>query len=175
MSRQRRSNILVGLLLILAGGWLLAQQFYPELQIWNYFNFSWPWYVIGAGVGLLLLGLLFRAPGMAVPAAIVGGVGAILYYQNETGNWESWSYAWSLIPGFVGVGILLANFLEGKFREGLRSGGFLIIISAVLFLIFGSFVGDLRILSKYWPVILILVGVWFLVQPWFDRSSKKHD
>ena len=69
MSRRQRSNTILGLLLILAGAAFLAQRFYPNLRIWDYFTFSWPWYVIGAGALLLLLGLLVGAPGMAVPAA----------------------------------------------------------------------------------------------------------
>jgi hypothetical protein len=74
MSRRQRSNTVLGILLILAGAAFLAQQFYPNLRIWSYFTFSWPWYMIGAGALLLLLGLLAGAPGMAIPATIVAGI-----------------------------------------------------------------------------------------------------
>ncbi len=40
-----------------------------------------------------------------MPSIIVGGIGGILAYQDYTGHWESWSYLWTLIPGFVGLGI----------------------------------------------------------------------
>src|SRR4030042_6527958 len=102
MRFRTRSNIILGLLLILLGAWFMPRQLYPNLPLWSYFNFSWPWYVIGVGVLLLLLGLLFAAPGMAVPACIVAGIGGTLYWQDATGNWQSWSYVWTLIPGFVG-------------------------------------------------------------------------
>lgn len=172
MNRERRSSIILGLLLVLAGGWFLAQQFYPELRLWENFDFSWPWYVLGTGALLLLLGLILGAPGMAVPACIVGGIGAILYYQNETGNWESWAYAWALIPGFVGIGIILAGLLEGRFRNGLREGGPLVVISAIMFVVFGAFLGGPSLLGDYWPVLLILVGIWLLIQPALQRGAK---
>ncbi len=63
---------------------------------------------------LALLGLLFWVPGMIVPAAIVAGVGGLLYWQNATGNWASWAYSWALIPGFSRVGTLLSSLLERR-------------------------------------------------------------
>ena len=173
MNRQRRSNIILGMLLILAGAWFLAEQFYPALRIWDTFTWTWPWILIGVGGLLLLIGLLVGAPGMAVPAAILAGVGGILYYQNQTGDWGSWIFLWTLIPGFVGVGILLADLLTGKLRQGLRNGGPLILISLILFSVFGASLGRLGTLVTYWPVLLILLGVWFVLQPLLKRGGKK--
>lgn len=170
MSRRQRTNTILGLLLVLAGAVFLAQQFYPDLQVWDYFTFSWPVYVIGAGVLLLLLGLLVGAPGMAVPATIVAGIGGVLYWQETTGNWESWAYAWTLIPGFVGLGIILEALLEGKPRGGLRAGGSLMVISAILFVIFASFMGGPALLGTYWPVLLILIGLWFIIRSLLRRG-----
>jgi hypothetical protein len=170
MSRRQRSNTILGLLLILAGAAFLARQFYPSLLIWRYFAFSWPWYVIGAGALLLLLGLLAGAPGMAVPAAIVAGIGGLLYWQNATGNWDSWAYTWTLIPGFVGLGIILEALLEGKLRSGLRAGGSLVVMSAILFVVFASFLGGPVLLGTYWPVLLILVGLWFIIRGLLRRA-----
>jgi hypothetical protein len=170
MSRRQRSNTILGVLLILAGAIFLAQQFYPDLPVWDYFAFSWPVYVIGAGVLLLLLGLLIDAPGMAVPATVVAGIGAILYWQETTGSWDSWAYTWTLIPGFVGLGIILEALLEGKPRGGLRAGGSLMVISAILFVIFASFLGGPALLGTYWPVLLILIGLWFIIRSLLRRG-----
>jgi hypothetical protein len=160
MDHRRRSSLAVGLMLILIGAWLLVTQFVPGLQI----TFTWPWILIGVGLFLLVIGTLTGAPGMAVPACIVAGLGGLFYWQDATGNWESWSYVWALIPGFVGVGVVLSNLLEGKFSQGIRDGGSLILISLALFLVFGSFFGGLNVLGPYWPVLLILLGLWLLVQ-----------
>ena len=158
MGGGRKSSLVVGLVLILLGAWFLVVQLVPGLQIW----FSWPLIVVSVGVFLLLLGLLTGAPGLAVPACIVGGIGGLLYWQNATGNWESWSYMWTLIPGFVGVGVVLSGMLGRDGLQAMRGGGSLILISLVLFAIFGSFFGALGMVGDYWPVLLIALGLLML-------------
>jgi hypothetical protein len=170
MSRKTRSNLAVGIMLILVGGWFLAMQIMPNLSDWFWSTFDWPFVIIGVGVCLLIFGLLARAPGMAVPAAIVAGIGGILAYQNATGNWESWAYVWTLIPGFVGVGVMLSALLGEGGREGFRSGLTLIFISAILFLIFSSIMGA-NPLGAWWPILLIILGLWLLIQPLFRRQK----
>jgi hypothetical protein len=163
MDRRRRSSLVGGLLLILLGAWFLVSQFLPGL----YIEFSWPWIIIGVGVLMLVIGLLSGEPDMAVPACIVGGIGGLLYWQNTTGNWESWAYAWTLIPGFVGVGVVLSGLLGGSGGKAARDGGGLILISLALFAVFGSWLGGLTLFGDYWPVLLILWGLWLLVRPLF--------
>ncbi len=163
MNRGRRSSLGFGVVLILLGTWFLVAQFIPALRM----QFSWPWIIIGVGGIMLLLGALSGNPDMAVPACIIGGIGGLLYWQNYTGRWESWAYAWSLIPGFVGVGIILSGLLGGKLRKSLREGVNLLVISLVLFVIFGAFLGGPNLLGDYWPVLLILLGLWTLIRPLF--------
>ena len=170
MNRRRRTSLVGGVILLLLGGWLLALQIVPELESIINIEFSWPWFVIAAGVILLLFGLLTGAPGMAVPACIVGGIGVLLYYQNDSGNWASWAYAWTLIPGFAGIGSILAGILGDNPKRSIRDGINLIVISAVMFIIFGSLLGGLNLLGPYWPALLILLGLWILIQPLFRRG-----
>ena len=165
MNSRRRSGLAGGLVLILLGAWFLIAQRVPGLQAW----FSWPWIIIGVGLLLLIVGLVTGVPGMAVPACIVGGIGGILYWQNATGNWESWAYAWTLIPGFVGLGVVLSGLFGGETRQSMRGGGSLILISLALFVVFGSFFGGLGILGPYWPVLLILFGLLLLARPLLGR------
>ncbi len=164
MDRRRSSNVVLGVLLVLLGAWFLASQYYSPLANWINLSLSWPLIVIGVGVFLLVLGLLVGAPGMAVPACIVGGIGGLLYWQNATGNWGSWSYAWTLIPGFLGIGILLSGLLEGRPRQAIDGGLFFIVISLVMFAIFASFLGSQQTFGLYWPVLLILFGLWILAR-----------
>jgi len=171
MSGKMRSNLAIGILLILVGGWFLALQIFPDIGDWFWNTFDWPFVIIGVGVCLLIFGLLAGAPGMAVPASIVAGIGGILAYQNATGNWESWSYVWSLIPGFVGIGIILAALLGDGGREGFRSGVTLVFISAILFLVFSSIMGA-NPLGAWWPVLLIFLGLWLLLRPFFQKTQS---
>lgn len=166
MTSSQRSALAGGIVLILLGILFLAGQLAPGL--WSWVDaFTWPLIVIGVGVGLLIIGVLANAPGMAVPACIVGGIGLLLWWQNRTGNWASWAYAWALIPGFVGVGTIITSIWEGKW-SGIRGGLWLILISALMFAVFGSFLGglfggDLGFIGKWWPVALILLGVLSLI------------
>lgn len=163
MDHRRRLSLAAGLVLILLGAWFLAIQWVPGLQVW----FSWPLIIVGVGVLLLMIGLLTGVPAMAVPACIVGGIGGLLYWQNATGHWESWAYVWTLIPGFVGVGIVLSGLLGGEARQAIRGGGWLILISLVLFAVFGSFFGALGLVGPYWPVLLIVLGLLALARSLF--------
>lgn len=167
MESHRRTNLIGGIVLILVGAFFLAVQLFPELGPNLNIEFSWPLILVGVGGFLLLFGLLVNAPDMAVPACIVAGIGGILYYQNMTGDWTSWAYAWALIPGFVGVGIILAGLFGGTFRKSLRDGGTLILISLILFAVFSSFLGGKSYLGVYWPVLIILLGLWLLIRPLF--------
>src|SRR5512134_3449059 len=99
--RTNRSTLFLGILLILIGIWLVVSRQVPELRQWLDVEFSWPMWTIGAGILIFIIGLITGAPGMAVPASIVTGIGCILYYQNANADFASWSYMWTLIPGFV--------------------------------------------------------------------------
>ena len=163
--RQNRSTLFLGILLILVGAWLVLSNQVPALRTWLDNNFAWPMWIIGAGLLIFLIGLLTGAPGMSVPAAIVAGIGGILFYQNATNNFASWSYMWTLIPGFVGIGLLLAGLLGEYTRHNLSRGLNLIVISAVMFLIFGALFGGLGILGPNGPAILLIaLGLYILLR-----------
>ena len=170
--RQNRSSLILGILLILIGGWLVITRQVPAVQDWLDNNFTWPMWTIGAGLLVLLIGLITSAPGMAVPASIIAGIGGILYYQNSTGDFGSWSYMWALIPGFVGIGTILAGLLGENTRANLAHGLNLLAISAVLFLVFGTFFGGLAILGDYGAaILLILLGLYVLVRGFAQRGT----
>jgi len=168
MERKKRTQLALGLILILLAAWFVAIRVRPELGEWMVLTFDWPMWIIGAGALILLIGLLVGAAGMAVPACIVAGIGGILYYQNTSGEWASWSYMWALIPGFVGIGTILSGILGEGFRQNLRHGASLILTSAVLFLVFASIFGGLEILGPYKEYaiagVLLLFGVWLLAR-----------
>lgn len=164
MDRQKRSGLAAGILLILLGAWFLAMQLVPGWRQWISPDLTWPLIVVGVGIGMFLLALLTAAPGMAVPAAIVAGIGGILYWQNSTGNWASWAYAWTLIPGFVGVGVILAALLGEGGTRAVSKGAESILVSLVLFAIFGSFFGGWTLFGAYWPVLLIALGLVMLLR-----------
>ena len=173
MSRSGRTQLVLGLLLIALGAWFLADRSLPAFHELVSRYLQWPFSLMTIGAGILLLGLLLGAPGMAVPAAVVAGVGGIFYYFEKFGNFSQW-YMWLLVPGFVGVGSILAGLLGEHTRHNLRRGLNLMVISAVLFLVFSSVFGGWDLFGSYIPAILIiLLGLWVLGNGLY--RSYRHD
>ncbi|HJS18024.1 MAG TPA: hypothetical protein VJ785_04715 [Anaerolineales bacterium] len=173
--QHNRSTLILGVVLILLGIWLVVSRQVPEVGEWlEDIDLSWPMWTIAAGLLIFIVGLLTGNPGLSVPAAIVTGTGAILYYQYTMDDYASWSYMWTLIPGFIGVGTILAGLLGENTRQNLSRGLNLIVLSAVLFLIFGSIFGGLAILGPYGPAVLLIgLGVYILLRG-FLRNTKKR-
>ena len=168
---HKQNSIIFGTILILVGVLFLFVQFFPGLAASLDLSQQWPLVIVTVGV-LLILSAVWGTPTLAIPGSIVAGIGGLLYVQNQTNAWESWSYAWALIPGFVGIGLLLAGILGYKRRASWRAGGRLLLISVMLFLIFGAFFNGLGVLGQFWPVLLIILGLWML---WPRRKVTKEN
>lgn len=162
---NRNRGVIWGILLIALGGFFLISRLMPEIFGYVY----WPFIIIGVGGAFLLAAILTRTGGLAIPGCIVAGIGGILYYQSITGDWASWAYIWTLIPGFVGVGVLFAGLLSRE-RPHFDSGGLILMaISAMGFLIFGGSFGLNLGIGTLWPVFLIGIGLITLVNALFRK------
>ncbi len=175
MQKRNRTQLVLGLLLILVAAWLIATRINPALgNLLNLPALGWPMWVILTGALLLVIGLLVGAPGMAVPACIVAGIGGILYYQDTTNNWASWAYLWTLIPGFVGIGSILAGLLGDNTRQSINHGLNALLVSIILFAVFVSIFGGWVAFGPYTQYILIgilfVVGIWFIIRAVLRRS-----
>lgn len=149
------------------------------------FGALWPLFVLipgGAFLYFALTGGKDKA-GLAVPGAIIGGTGAILMYQNLTGHWESWAYAWLLYPVFLGLALQFMGQRtgdRGTYNTGggfVRFGGVAFLIMAAMFelVIFGGggFLGGLAL-----PLLLIGLGGLMLFRgsiPGLGGAKAKHD
>ena len=84
-------------------------------------------------------------------------------------------YMWTLIPGFVGIGVILAGLLSRE-RPHFDAGGLVLLaISAMGFLVFGGAFGamlgfpfDLDV-GTLWPLFLIGIGLITLVSAIFRK------
>lgn len=163
MNTQGRSQLGLGILLILFGGWFLLDRSVPEFHtLFGRFT-EWPNNMFLIGAAIFVLALVLGQPVLSVPAAIVAGLGGIFYYQETNHDAGSWSYMWTLIIGFIGVGTVLAGLLGDNTLYNIKRGLNLMVISAVLFLALSSFLGGWDLLGNYGPaVLLILLGLWML-------------
>lgn len=176
MNTRRRSNIVAGVILIVLGVAFALTQIFGTGTIQ-----TWPFFVIGVGLLLFVLGAVLNAPDMAIPAFIVGGIGGILYFMaNHPTWWAAWAYAWTLIPGFVAVGMFVAWLMGAKDRYSLRSTLDLLFTSIILFCIFAAiFIPILHTpnlpgsVTKYWPLLLVAAGVIVLIRGFFRPQLKK--
>lgn len=180
---DRRGALAVGFLLILAGLAALGlRQAGFDIDD-EFFETGWPLFVIVPGLGLLAASVVPAAPkgvGFAIAGSIVTAVGILLFYQQSTGHWESWAYAWTLIgPGAAGLGLLGYGLLY-QVRDFVSTGVWLVAISAVIFVaglwFFESVFGTGRVpvdLDTWWPIGLIGLGIVVLVGGTV-RSARRH-
>jgi hypothetical protein len=134
---------------------------------------SWPLIVMGVGAAFLLLGYGTPARALVIPGAIVFGIGCMLYVQRLTGRWASWRYAWTLIPGFTGLGLAAFDVLAGG-RPGVRTAAkVLLIVSGVLFLVFAAALGPH---GWTWLVLggaLVAAGIFIVVRAARPRPGTR--
>lgn len=164
--RDAHEGMVGGAILVALGVVILTQHFF------NFVGFGFPWQLFIIGPGLLLFGLMVLggrgASGLAIPASVVTTIGMILLFQGMFDYFESWAYAWALLPTAGGVGTLIAGLWGGNgqmIEAGKRAaaGGFSLFLAFAAFfelLIFrhGSF-------TEYaWTFALILVGGFFVVR-----------
>ncbi|NWG16813.1 MAG: hypothetical protein HXY41_09270 [Chloroflexi bacterium] len=167
MNQQDNGSRVAALVLIGLGVlFLLAQVFNFSI-----FGTLWPFFVIIPGAAFLYFAGQGdkNQSGLAIPGAIITGTGVILLYQNVTGHWESWAYAWLLYPVFLGMALQYMGRRsgdQGAYQSGrglVRWGGIAFIAGAVLFelVIFGrgGFLGSFAL-----PLLLIGVGVLLLLR-----------
>ena len=176
MNTRGRSQLALGVILILLGAWFLMDKTLPVFHSFFSQYTEFPLNMLLIGAGILIVGLVLGQPSMAIPAAIVAGIGGIFYYQELTNNYKSWSYMWALIPGFVGIGIVLSGLLGENTAINLKRGLNLMVISAVLFLVFASIFGGFDLLGNFGPaILLILLGLWVLGNGLYRSFRKKGE
>lgn len=154
---KRNNSIYGGVVLISLGLLFLFAQIF-SINI----DDLWP-LILVVGGGAFLVGAFSGQPGLAVPGAVLTGLGLLLYFQSVTGRWESWAYAWTLIPGFVGAGLWLNGRLAATPALAAQ-GRRLISISILLLLVFGTLLGGWFSLGQWWPLLLIAAGAWLLIR-----------
>jgi len=157
------STVAVGLVLVLIGAALFAGQL---LNV-GIDDIGWPFFVIAAGIAVLVIGLVVAGEqGMVIGGTVATTVGLVLLYQNSTGRWETWAYAWALVgPAASGLGLALWGARTGRgsdIRNGTWGvlGGLAIFAIGLLFFEGVIGIGGDRLSLPEWllPVAVIAIG-----------------
>jgi hypothetical protein len=167
-SRRNTGSLVGGSLLIIFGLLALLGKLFQNFNFWNTF---WPFIIIGVGL-LFFVGMFAggkSVSGLAIPGSIITTIGLMLFYQNITNHWESWSYGWTVILMAVGLGI----FIMGTWgqNESQRAAGLRVLrIGLILFIIFGAFFEliftagmPFGLCSIVFPAALILLGLYLIL------------
>lgn len=180
--KRNYGALVVGLVLICMGALALMERLFEGTRFWG---MAWPLIIISFGamffVGMFLLGKSFAW--MAIPGSIIAANGVMLFLQNLTGRWETWSYSWTVILMSIGIGIFIMGAWQGDASRR-KAGLKLFEIGAVLFVIFGAFfeilfsLGAPQGMREYvFPVALLLLGFYLIFKRsgLFGRTSNNSD
>jgi hypothetical protein len=173
-STVRRGNLVLGGAVIAAGTLFLAATLVGG-DVWPV---VWPFFVIVPGVLFFVIMVTAgrEAGALAIPGSMITITGLVLLYQSAFHHFATWAYAWTLVAPFgVGVGLYVWGRWSG--RHDIRRAGLVVAkVGLGMFIAFGllfevvfnhSGGGAARV---FWPVLLILFGVYLLVQPERHRS-----
>jgi hypothetical protein len=163
------SGVALGIVFVVVGLFFLIVRL-ADIDLGAY---GWPLFVIIPGLTLLIVGLVSLGTGAAIPGGILTMVGLVLAYQNSSGNWASWVYAWPLVaPGGVGVGLFLQGMRDRNMAL-VKQGRSLIFVAFLIFMIgFVFFESILHMTGTDYglfgkvalPGLLVVVGVVLLVR-----------
>jgi DNA-binding CsgD family transcriptional regulator len=114
--------------------------------------------VLGESCFLLIFFTANKTAWIAVfylPGALLLTLGLIFLVDILTQDWNSWAYAWILLPASIGAGMLLANYRwrRGFWIQGIGWG--LTLLSLIGFAVFGAIVGG-WLIKIIIPTILIV-------------------
>lgn len=157
LSHTRRNRIISGLVLILLGGLFLLTQLFeiPSLGLL---------FLPGLGVLFLVWGMVTRAGGLLIPGGILTGIGAGVYLMDALpleGDQQGGVFLLAFGGGFALITLLSLFFSTEKHWWALIPGSILAAIGAAVY-VGGTALKVLETAGKFWPVVLILIGVWVI-------------
>ena len=149
MFKENRLQFAIFFLIFLISSWLILDRVIPEFHVFAIKYTQWPDFLILIGGTIFIFGLLLGSRDMFIPAVVIAGFGGILSYQYTYIGFASWSYMWTLIPGFVGAGMIVSGLFGDETSHDVRHGLMLIGASALLFIILGEIFGGLNLFGNY--------------------------
>ncbi len=157
MAAGSRNRYLGPLLLIALGVVLLARNLgylpagaVPAILAW------WPAILLAAGVVLLWRGIAAQNGEGIVPGTVLAAYGALfLLVPLHRLAWGDLGRYWGVFPGAVGLGFLLRYALvRPRTSQPLVPAVVLLLVGAL-----GLFGGLAGLSWRYWPTILVAIGV----------------
>lgn len=171
--------VTLGAVLIIIG--LLL--FVGQLTGFSIGQLGWPLIVVGVGIVLLAVGLFVNnEEGLVVAGTITTTVGLVLLYQDQTGHWASWAYAWALVgPAASGLGLVIWGLRNGSASD-IRTGTWALLTGLAIFVVgylfFEGVIGisgeKLPLPEWVLPAVVIVFGVVVLGRGLMSREEPEQ-
>ena len=168
---KKQDGLLGGVILVVIGLIALANQFvdfdsFPDLGLLI---------VPGIGALLLLWGIVNREAGPIIPGGIMSGLGLGIFltaspYELVSSANEGGVFMLSFALGWVLITVLTAVFTNETHWWPLIPAAIMGLIGGTV-LVGGVFESALSFLGTFWPVILIVIGGWSLVQAFRGKEA----
>jgi hypothetical protein len=171
MKEINRGSLIAGIGLISLGALFIIFNLIPGFRI-----DTWPIIFIVAGFGFCLPALAWpdSRKGLAalfIPGVIICVLGLIFLFNTLTNDWRIWAFAWILIPGSVGLGMMLAAQVGGWSRSVWVVGTWMGILCLALFAVLAALFGDSDAIHYVGAGILLLMGIYLLVRSLLKKPA----
>ncbi|MCF6092653.1 hypothetical protein L1765_01430 [Microaerobacter geothermalis] len=158
MAKKQNNNAVLGTVLIAVGLIFLAREFdIPYIDQ----LFTWQWMMVGIGLVLILFSGRGKDGGLILPGVILIGLG-IHFWGTSFFSW--WPTHWAIFTFIVSIGFFMYS-ARTKSAGASIPGIILLLISIIAFFFSGLWffiAKTFNLLENWWPVLLILVGVYLL-------------
>jgi hypothetical protein len=151
---RRRGLPWIAIFLVLLGGLLLIQQFFPSLQV------AGSAFLVALGLAFLISWVIDRGPGALYAGAILTALG-LSNVLSDTGVISG--PGWGTL--FLGIAFVLIALLRAASDGGL---GWQAWFAAILLVVGGGQIAARQVvgfpdLGRFvWPLILVALGIWLL-------------
>ena len=158
---KKRNDLAGGIVLIGLGLFFLVSRL-VDLDNWALL------FLPALGAIFMIWGILAREGGLMIPGGIISGIGWGSYFiagssALDSGINEGGVFMVIFGLGFMSITLFSLIFAQETHWWALIPGGIISGIGAAL-LFGGVFLEALEILGTYWPVILILIGIYVIFQ-----------
>ncbi|WP_416151402.1 LiaI-LiaF-like domain-containing protein [Salipaludibacillus sp. HK11] len=157
---MKSNQTLPGVILVIIGIYFLSQQFDFTLP-YSDILLKWPTILLLVGLVLSWQGFSNRDEHKMFSGVILLGFGALFHGIH---TFQYWTYQWPYFTLIISFAFFLKYFVNK--RDGATPGLVLFVIS-IIALFFTSITGWINSihsgLDSFWPIILILIGIYLLV------------
>lgn len=126
---------------------------------------TWPILPLFIGIGFIIAFASNRQkPDLLIPGTILIVISVLFFYCSFT-DWAKMVQLWPIFLIAPALGFYLVYFLGPRNKALLMPASVLLLIG-VLFFVLDT------LLSKYWPIILILVGAGIVLKQYLQRPAS---